>query len=135
MTAIDPATVPMLAVLKDRDRAELLANARQRTWADGDVVVRDGESAVNLFVVLAGSARVERGGAVVAHVGPGDFFGELGLIQEHARLATVIAEDGLTCLLFPSWEFRALLKQHPEMAVPMLYALIARTHANIPHDH
>jgi CRP/FNR family transcriptional regulator, cyclic AMP receptor protein len=135
MTELDPAAVPILAVLKDRDRTAILTNSRRRTWTAGDVVVREGDSALNLFVILAGAARIERDGVVVARMGPGEFFGELGLIQEHARLATVVAEDALTCLLLPSWEFKVLLQQHPQMAVPMLYALIARMHASAPHEH
>ena len=56
-----------------------------------------------------------------------------GLIEEHGRTATVVADSDLTCLLIPAWEFRASLEAHPEMAVPMLYAIIARLHAREHH--
>ena len=136
MSTPDPAAVPMLAVLKDRDRAKILATARQRTFAAGETVVREGDSSLNLFLVLAGTARVEREAkGVVGRLKTGDFFGEVGLIAEHARMATVTAETDLTCLLLPSWEFKALLHEHPEMAIPMLEALIARIHAQDEHQH
>jgi CRP/FNR family cyclic AMP-dependent transcriptional regulator len=136
MTAFDPTAVPMLAVLKERDRARLLAESRQRTYAPGDIVVREGDSALNLFVILQGTARIDREGVgTLGRLGTGDFFGEIGLVEEHARLATVVAEDSLTCLLLPAWEFKNLLKEHPEMAVPMLYTLIHRAHDRDQHRH
>ena len=86
-------------------------------------------SALYLFLIIAGHARIERADAgIVGRFGPGDFFGELALIEEHARTATVIAEDELTCCLIPAWEFRALLDEHPAMAISMLHKVIARLH-------
>lgn len=134
MPSPDPARIPLFAVLSPKDRARVLENAKHRTYAPGDVVVREGDSALNLFVVAEGHARVEREGAgQVGRLEPGDFFGELGLIEQHGRTATVVAEDELTCYLLPAWEFRALLKEHPAMAVPMLEALIARLHRREHH--
>jgi CRP-like cAMP-binding protein len=66
---------------------------------------------------------------------PGDFFGELALIEEHGRTATVIAETELTCLLISAWEFKASLEEHPEMAIPMLKAIIARLHRQEHHEN
>ena len=130
----DPSRIPILAALKPKDRDRIIRYEKHRTWEPGDVVVREGEQALNLFLVADGTARVEREGAgEVGRIGPGDFFGELGLIEEHARTATVIAQDRLTCYLLPAWEFRTLLREHPEMAVPMLEALIARLHRREHH--
>lgn len=125
----DPAQIPLLAVLSPKDRSRILKYAKHRTYAPGDIVVREGDPALNLFLVASGHARVERQGAgPIGRLQPGDFFGELGLIEEHGRTATVIAEDELTCYLLPAWEFRSLLKEHPQMAIPMLEALISRLH-------
>jgi CRP/FNR family transcriptional regulator len=130
----DPAQIPILAVLRPKDRERILKFAKHRTYAAGDTVVREGDPALNLFLVAEGHARVEREGVgPVGRLQPGDFFGELGLIEQHGRTATVIAEDELTCYLLPAWEFRSLLKEHPEMAVPMLHAVIARLHGREHH--
>ena len=129
MATPDPERIPILAVLRPKDRERILKFAKHRTYAPGDTVVREGDPALNLFLVAQGHARVEREGVgQVGRLQAGDFFGELGLIEEHGRTATVIAEDELTCYLLPAWEFRSLLKEHPEMAVPLLHAVIARLH-------
>ena len=59
---------------------------------------------------------------------PGDFFGELALIEDHPRTASVLAVEETECILFVAWEFTALLKEHPQMAVPIMNALIKRLH-------
>ena len=134
MAAPDPARIPLLAVLSAKDRARVLDHAKQRTYAPGETVVREGDSALNLFIIAGGRARVERDDVgAVGRLEPGDFFGELGLIEQHGRTATVVAEDELTCILLPAWEFRSLLKEHPAMAVPMLEAVIARLHGREHH--
>ena len=135
MDSKDVASIPLLAVLTPKVRDDVLANAKRRTFAPGDVLVREGDSALHLYIVAAGHARIERAEqGAVGRIGPGEFFGELALIEEHDRTATVVAEDELTCFLIPVWEFRALLNEHPEMAVPMLRALIARIHRREHHQ-
>lgn len=134
MAAPDPARIPLLAVLKPKDRDRVVKYAKHRTYAAGETVVREGEPALNLFLIAEGHAIVERDGVgAVGRLAPGDFFGELGLIEQHGRTATVTAEDELVCYLLPAWEFRALLRDHPEMAVPMLEAVIARLHGREHH--
>jgi CRP/FNR family transcriptional regulator, cyclic AMP receptor protein len=135
MTAAE-ASIPILAALSPRDREKILAYARRRTYATGETVVREGDSALNLFLIVSGHARVEvPDNREIPAMGPGDFFGEIGLIEQHARTATIVAADELTCILLPAWEFRSLLAEHPQMAVPMVHALIARLHGMSPHHH
>jgi CRP/FNR family transcriptional regulator, cyclic AMP receptor protein len=136
MSNAEAARIPILAVLKQKDRDAILKNARQRTYAPGEAVVKEGDGALNLFLVVTGRARVEsHASGPVGTIGPGDFFGELGVLEDHGRTASVVAEDELTCILLPAWEFRALLDAHPEMAIPMLHALIRRQHGLSTHDH
>jgi CRP-like cAMP-binding protein len=135
MAASDPSRIPILAVLSPKDRDRILKYAKQRTYVAGETVVREGDPALNLFLVAGGHARVERDGVgQVGRLQAGDFFGELGLIEQHGRTATVVAEDELTCYLLPAWEFRSLLQEHPAMAVPMLHAMIARLHGREHHS-
>jgi len=135
MAASEPVPIKLLGALSPKDRAKVLAGAKRRTYQAGDVVVREGDPGLHLFFVIEGHARAEQAGQPwVGRLEPGDFFGELALIEEHGRTATVTAEDDLTCVLVPAWEFRALLKEHPILANELLHALITRLHRREHHD-
>jgi CRP-like cAMP-binding protein len=127
------ASIPLLAALDKRARKQVLRTALEAHYAPGEAVVREGDPATKLYLIVGGHATVEQGGTTVGRLGPGDFFGELALIEEHGRTATVLAEDELDCLLISAWEFKASLGEHPEMAVPMLNAIIARLHRREHH--
>ena len=126
-------SVPLLAGLDGRIRRRLAETGKRRTYAPGDEMVREGSSGTALYVMLSGDARVERAGERIGSVTAGDFFGELALIEEHPRSASVIADTEVECLLFPAWEFTALLQEHPEIAVPIMRVLIERLHKREHH--
>lgn len=127
------ASVPLLAGLGERVRRRLAEIGKRRTYDAGETIVREGSTGTALYIVLSGVARVERGGETLTQLRSGDFFGELALIEEHPRSATVVAEEETECLLFPAWEFTALLEEHPEIAVPIMRALISRLHRREHH--
>ena len=127
------ATVPLLADLDDRVRRRLAEVGKRRTYGADEVIVKEGSTGTALYIILSGRARVEREGQTLGELAPGDFFGELALIEEHPRSATVVAAAETDCLLFPAWEFTALLKEHPEVAVPIMRALISRLHRREHH--
>jgi CRP/FNR family transcriptional regulator, cyclic AMP receptor protein len=126
------ASVPLLAGLDTRTRKRLAETGKRRTYAPDETIVREGTTGTALYILLSGRARIERDGAsgpeTLGEVRAGDFFGELALIEEEPRSASVIAADETECLLFPAWEFTALLDEHPQIAVPIMRALIARIH-------
>jgi CRP-like cAMP-binding protein len=128
------ASIPLLAVLDKRARQQVMRTAREAHYAAGQTVVREGDPATVLYLIVDGHAAVEKDGRKVGSMGPGEFFGELALIEEHGRTATVVAEDELDCLLISAWEFRASLEEHPQMAIPMLNAIITRLHRSEHHD-
>ena len=128
------ATVPLLAGLDGRIRRRLAETGKRRTYGPEDEIVREGSNGTALYIVLRGEGRVERGGEQLGTVGAGDFFGELALIEEHPRSASIIATTETECLLFPAWEFTALLQEHPEIAVPIMRALIQRLHRREHHS-
>lgn len=127
------ASVPLLAGLEDRVRRRLAEVGKRRSYDAGETIVREGSTGTALYIVLSGKARVEREGEALGTLAAGDFFGELALIEEHPRSATVVASEPTECLLFPAWEFTALLNEHPEVAVPIMRALIARLHRREHH--
>ena len=127
------ASVPLLAGLDDRVRRRLAQIGKRRTYAADEAIVKERTTGTALYVILSGRVRVERGGNQVGELGAGDFFGELALIEEEPRSASVIAVDATECLLFPAWEFRALLDEQPQIAVAIMRALIERIHRQERH--
>ena len=130
------AATPLLSSLDRRTIKRLAQQGKHRTYSPGETIVREGAPASALYIVLSGRAHVERADGAsgpVGQLGPGDFFGELALIEEHPRSATVVADEATDCILFVAWEFTALLKEFPEMAVPLMNALIARLHRREHH--
>ena len=130
------ASTKLLSSLDRKTIKRLADQGKHRSYAAGEVIIREGAPASALYIILSGKVHFEtaEGGAAAATAGPGDFFGELALIEEHPRSATVIADEPTECILFVAWEFTALLKEFPEMAVPLMNALIARLHRREHHN-
>jgi CRP-like cAMP-binding protein len=127
------ASVPLLAGLERKTRRRLSEVGKRRTYTAGDEIVKQGTTGTALYVVLSGRATVAVDGTTVGELSGGDFFGELALIEQHPRTASVLAAEDTECLLFPAWEFMALLDEHPEVAVPIMKALIGRLHRREGH--
>lgn len=125
------AAAPLLADLDKRIIKRLAEQGVRRTYAPGEWIIRQDAPASALYVILRGRARAEKDGDLdrtPTEMYAGDFFGELALIEDHPRTASVKAIEETECILFVAWEFTALLKEHPVMAVPIMNALIKRLH-------
>lgn len=90
------------------------------------VIARRGEIGTGFFVVVAGGARVVRDGETIATVGPGDFFGELSVLDGRPRVAQVIANGPTTCLALATWDFEAVLLEEPRVTLAILRGLATR---------
>lgn len=128
------ANVPLFASLDNKTLRRLADQGKRRTYRPGEVIIHEDAPASALYVIISGRVRVDRGptdgGEPLTYLTPGDFFGELALIEDHPRSATVTAVDPTECVLYVAWEFTALLKEHPSIAIPIMYALIERLHRN-----
>jgi CRP-like cAMP-binding protein len=125
------ARVPLFQSLEPETIRGIAAAGKLRSYPAGTAIVREDQPGIALYIIVSGKVRVERGSAspqALGELGPGDFFGELAIIEDHARTATVTAVTDTECLLLTSWEFRSLLKVHPSIAIPVMEALIARLH-------
>ena len=92
----------------------------------GHTIITEGDKGAGLQLIIEGQANVLRGGRTVARLGPGDFFGEMALIDGKPRTASVIAENAMTTLGISGWDFRGLVKQRPTMAWALLEHLTSR---------
>ena len=90
------------------------------------VIARHGEIGTGFFVIVAGGARVVRGGETIATIGPGDFFGELSVLDGRPRVAQVIANGPTTCLALATWDFEAVLLGEPRVTLAILRRLANR---------
>jgi len=126
------------------DRTRLLASTRLFADVDADglaricariteievpagrVIARQGEIGTGFYVIVAGSARVARDGATIAHLGPGDFFGELSVLDGRPRVAQVVSDEPTTCLALASWDFEAVAIEQPTVALAILRGLAGR---------
>lgn len=115
------AGVPMLASLDRKHLQSLARDFTERTFPAGAVVVREGdEHGIGFFVVAEGEGTVTIDGNQVAKVGPGSYFGEVALISDRVRTATVTATTDLHCLVMTFWDFRAFVRGDAEVAWKLL---------------
>jgi CRP/FNR family cyclic AMP-dependent transcriptional regulator len=92
----------------------------------GHVIARQGEIGTGFFIIVAGAARVVRGGEAIATLGPGDFFGELSILDGRPRTAQVLADGPTTCLALATWDFEAVLLAEPKVTLAVLRGLATR---------
>lgn len=118
--------VPLLAGLGDRELQRLAGQLHERKFPTGSTVVSEGATGTGFFVITEGEAEVAIGGQVRAKLGPGDYFGEMALIDEGIRSATITAVTDLTCYGMTPWEFKPFVDEHPEVAWTLLQNLTRR---------
>lgn len=115
------AGVPLLSGLDRKQLESLARDFSERTFPAGSVVVREGDDhGIGFFVVADGEGVVTVKGNEVAKVGPGDYFGEVALISDRVRTATVTATTDLRCMVMTMWDFRAFVRGDAEVAWKLL---------------
>jgi CRP-like cAMP-binding protein len=118
--------VPLFAELSKRDLRQLADAMHERTFDAGRQITMEGENGLGFFVVADGTATVSIDGQTRRTLGPGDYFGEMAMIDGGARSAQVGAETDLTCYGMTAWNFRPFLKDHPDLVWALLQTLVAR---------
>ena len=108
--------LPLFAGIDGGELEELAASAELRTAEPGDVLAREGASGYTFFVIADGTVDVDRGGELLETLGPGDFFGEMAIVGEGRRNATVTAASPVEVVVLFGTEFRSLEDEHPEAA-------------------
>ena len=118
--------VPLFSGCSQRDLQTIARVVKDIDHDEGTVIAREGEPGIGLFVIADGSAEVTIGGAKKASLGPGDFFGEIALLDGGPRTATVTATSDVKLLGLTEWVFRGLMQEHPSIAVKTLQAMAGR---------
>jgi CRP/FNR family cyclic AMP-dependent transcriptional regulator len=118
--------VALLDGIRGRDLERLARLFRERTFPQGSAVTAEGEPGIGFFVITGGSADVSVGGELRTTLGSGDSFGELALIDEGPRTATIVAASELRCLALSAWDFKPFVEEHPTVAWALLQTLARR---------
>jgi CRP/FNR family cyclic AMP-dependent transcriptional regulator len=119
-------TVPLFSGCSTRELASLSRFLREVDFTAGRQIVKQGQTGTGLHVIVEGEAKVVVGDRTRRRLGPGDFFGEISLLDRGPRTATVVAATPVRTLALSAWNFRAALKEHPSLAVKMLEELASR---------
>jgi CRP/FNR family cyclic AMP-dependent transcriptional regulator len=108
--------VGLFASLSDGDIKPLAESLAKRIFSEGDVVLNEGDHGVGFYVISEGTVEYSINGERVGSGGPGDYFGEVALIDEGPRAATVTAATDLIVYVMPAWEFRARVEENADIA-------------------
>jgi CRP/FNR family transcriptional regulator, cyclic AMP receptor protein len=116
--------VPLFSDLDQRELQDIASAMKSRTFSAGQEIAVEGQSGVGFFVIEGGQAKVTVGGDEVRTLGPGDYFGEVALITQGPRTATVTAASDLKTYGMTFWEFRPLVEDTPSLAWKMLQSAV-----------
>src|SRR5690242_5044083 len=118
--------VPLFADFERGDLERLSRSFKERTFEAGHKVAEEGRGGAGFFVIESGEATVSVRGEERAKLGPGDYFGEIALVDDGARSATITAGSDLRCYGLTSWEFRPLVESNASIAWKLLETLAKR---------
>jgi CRP/FNR family transcriptional regulator, cyclic AMP receptor protein len=120
------ARAPLLAGVDETGIAMIASKVVEVEFPKDHVIARQGEVGTGFFLVASGGVRVVRDGRTIAHIGPGDFFGELSVLDGRPRVAQVVAAEPTICLALASWDFEAVVMEQPAVALAVLRGLAGR---------
>ena len=126
------AHVDLFSTLDKKELQALAKSCQERTYNSGTTIFSQGDTGVGLYVVKSGKIRLtqantqDRAEIDLGTAGTGEVMGEMALLDDLPRSATATAESDVNVLVLPVWEFRGVLRQHPDIALKMLAALSRR---------
>jgi CRP/FNR family transcriptional regulator, cyclic AMP receptor protein len=119
-------SVPLFAELSEDELAQVARLFKQRSFAPGETVAKEGSGGAAFYLIDSGTAKVSVAGRERAPLGPGDYFGEIALIDEGARSATITAVEQLSCYGLTYWDFRPLVQSNADISWKLLQFMVAR---------
>lgn len=120
------ARVPVFAQCTASEIHAIAAVAQESLFQPDQIIVTQGTPGQAFYLILAGRVEILRDGVSLGAFSAGDFFGEMSLLDSAPRSATIRAVDQTSCLMLSSWDFKALLEQHPSIAIKLLEVLSRR---------
>ena len=121
--------VPLFRGCTEASLRSLAERTAEVDFAAGQHIVQQGQVGNGLFLIVAGTAQVMAGDQELARLGPGDVIGELSVIDQEPRVASVVATQRVSCLALASWDLLAMLDTDPQLARNLLSELAGRLRA------
>jgi CRP-like cAMP-binding protein len=121
--------VPLFHELDDAELEQVARLFKQRTFAPQETVAKEGSGGAAFYLIESGTATVTVGGQERRGLGPGDYFGEIALIDEGARSATITANDELVTYGLTFWDFRPLVQENAAICWKLLQFMVGRLRA------
>jgi CRP-like cAMP-binding protein len=115
--------VPLFSDLGRRELDQVAGSMKERNFEEGKTLTSEGEGGVGFFVIEDGRAKVTVHGQERGELGPGDYFGEIALITEGSRTATITAETPVKAWGMTMWDFRPLVEENAGMSWKLLQAM------------
>ncbi|OAI41134.1 hypothetical protein AYO38_04425 [bacterium SCGC AG-212-C10] len=120
------ARVPLFKELNRKALERIEKIARNRSFKAGEDIVKEGDEGVGFFLISKGSVDVLRGDTKLNTLGDGEFFGEMALLDNYRRAATVRANTDTDCIAMSRWDFTAELRANPDIAMELLTLMSRR---------
>jgi CRP/FNR family cyclic AMP-dependent transcriptional regulator len=118
--------IPLFADLDRKELQGVASSMKERTFNAGQTIAAEGQTGIGFFVIAEGNAKVTQGDQERATLGPGDYFGEIALIDDGLRTASVTADSDLKAYGLTSWEFRPIVESNATIAWKLLKTMAAR---------
>ncbi len=123
--------IPLFKNFSDKELKNIASIIKERNYKKGDIIVKQGEEGIGLFIIKSGKVKVSKtlsSGKVldIAIHSDGEYFGELSMLDNKPRSATVTALEDTQTFVMSYWEFKALLESKPELALSILPVLVER---------
>src|ERR1700694_759499 len=126
------ARVDLFSSLDKKELQALARSCQERKYSAGTPLIKQGDTGVGLYIIISGHVKItqavnpDKAEEDLGDFGPGNVIGEMALLDDLPRSATVTAVTDVTALLLPVWEFRTTVRNHPEIALKMLSTLSRR---------
>ena len=121
---------PLWSGLTEKELKIIARSFKELKYETGDVIVRKGEAGVGFYLIADGTVEVRSNGKVLSKLGPGQFFGEMSILDGQPRSADVVALEPSRCLALTSWSFKSIVSSHPKMALKLLQESVRRLRTN-----
>jgi CRP/FNR family cyclic AMP-dependent transcriptional regulator len=115
--------VPLFSDLEKKELQGLASTMKERNFDAGDTIAVEGQTGIGFFIIDDGEATISVKGEELKTLGHGDYFGEVALIDDGPRSATITAKSPLRCFGITSWEFKPLVEDNADLAWKMLQTM------------